>query len=61
VIFDGADGIDNTDIVELAAVEVPQAFEAVTVTFPEVDPKVTVALVVPCPAVIVAPAGTVHV
>jgi hypothetical protein len=50
-----------TVIAFVAALEVPQALEAVTVTFPEVDPKVTVALVVPCPAVIVAPAGTVHV
>ena len=43
------------------AVEVPHAFVAVTETFPDVEPNVIVALVVPCPAVTVAPAGTVQV
>ena len=40
---------------------VPQALPAVTHTLPEVVPKLTVALVVPCPAATLAPAGTVHV
>ena len=39
----------------------PQALSAVTDMFPEVEPKVTVIPVVPCPAVMVAPEGTVHV
>ena len=45
----------------MLAEDVPHALEAVTEIFPAVAPNVTVALVVPCPAVIVAPAGTVHV
>ena len=40
---------------------VPQALPAVTHIVPEVTPKVTVANLVPCPEVILAPAGTVHV
>ena len=39
----------------------PQALPAVTHTVPEAAPKVTVANLVPCPDVIVAPIGTVHV
>ena len=46
---------------KVAAVDVPHEFVAVTVTFPDVEPNETVALVDPCPDVIVAPAGTVHV
>ncbi len=46
---------------KVAAVEVPHEFVAVTVTFPEVDPNDTVALVVPCPDDIVAPDGTAQV
>jgi hypothetical protein len=46
---------------KVAALEVPQEFVAVTVTFPDVEPAVTVIEVVPCPAVIVEPAGTVQV
>jgi hypothetical protein len=45
---------------KLAALEVPHVFVAVTEIFPEVEPIVTVAEVVPCPDVIVAPAGTVQ-
>ena len=41
--------------------DVPHEFVAVTDTFPAVEPKETVALDVPCPAVIVAPEGIVHV
>ena len=40
---------------------VPHVFVAVTLTFPDVVPNVTVAEVVPCPPVIVEPAGTVQV
>ena len=39
----------------------PQMLSAVTHTLPDVVPKVTVMEVVPCPVVIEAPAGTVHV
>jgi hypothetical protein len=39
----------------------PQTLLGVTVTFPEVDPHVTVIELLPCPAVMLAPAGTVHV
>ena len=38
----------------------PQPLHARTQTLPEVEPAVTVILVVPCPVVIVHPAGTVH-
>jgi hypothetical protein len=44
-----------------AAVPDPQVLSAVTHTLPEAEPKVTVMPVVPCPAVTVAPGGTVHV
>jgi hypothetical protein len=39
---------------------VPQALPAVTHTVPEELPKVIVANLVPCPAVMVAPEVTVH-
>ena len=45
---------------QLAAL-VPQLLVAVTHTLPELLPKVTVMPVVPCPKVIIAPAGTVQV
>ena len=38
----------------------PQVLFGVTVTFPEVEPHVTVIDVVPCPAVMLAPLGTVQ-
>lgn len=41
--------------------EVPHVLLATTDTCPELFPKVTVMEFVPCPAVIVAPPGTVHV
>ncbi len=41
--------------------DVPHEFVAVTDTLPAVEPNVTVAVVVPWPAEILAPAGTVHV
>ena len=39
----------------VAALEVPQALEAVTETVPAADPMVMVAEVVPCPPVIAHP------
>ena len=45
----------------LLAADCPQAFTPRTVTLPAAVPQVHVILVVPCPAVIVAPVGTVHV
>jgi hypothetical protein len=61
VMDPGVAGVVFTVKAKVAAVDVPQAFVAVTVTFPDVEPEVTVIDVVPCPAVIVAPVGTVHV
>ena len=45
----------------LLVADCPQAFTPRTVTLPAAVPQVHVILVVPCPAVIVAPVGTVHV
>ena len=45
----------------LRAADCPQAFTPRTVTLPAAVPQVQVMLVVPCPAVIVAPVGTVQV
>jgi hypothetical protein len=42
-------------------VPLPHTLLGVTVTFPEVDPHVTVIELLPCPAVMLAPDGTVHV
>ena len=44
--------------VNVTGVPAPQAFVSVTVIVPAVAPKVTVIELVPCPAVILAPAGT---
>jgi hypothetical protein len=61
VIIPGVDGVLLMVIdLELAA-ELPHALLAVTDTFPAVEPNVTVALVVPWPADMLAPDGTVHV
>jgi hypothetical protein len=61
VIAPGVDGMVLMVIdLELAA-ELPHPLLAVTVTLPAVEPNVIVALVVPCPADTLAPAGTVHV
>ena len=56
------DGVTDelTVIACVLAADVPQAFCAVTDTFADVDPIVTVMLLVPAPAVIDAPAGTVQ-
>jgi hypothetical protein len=40
---------------------VPQELLAVTVTLPDIEPAVTLMLVVPWPELITVPAGTVHV
>ena len=61
MIVPGVAGVELTVIACEEAEDVPHVFEAVTDTFPDVEPNVIVALVVPCPAVTVAPAGTVHV
>jgi hypothetical protein len=45
----------------LRAADCPQAFTPRTVTLPAAVPHVQVMLVVPCPAVMVAPVGTVQV
>ena len=45
---------------KLTGVPTPHALVSVTLTFPAVVPNVTVMAFVPCPAVIVAPAGTVQ-
>jgi len=57
----GAEGILRTVTASMLAPLVPQLLLAVTVTLPDVVPMVTVIEVVPVPAVIVAPAGTVQV
>ena len=61
VIVPGIAGIDfiASDFAELE----PQAFFDITLTFPDENepPKLTFIEVVPCPLVIVAPVGTVHV
>jgi hypothetical protein len=54
----GAGGAASTDTVRLAAGDVPQAFEAATVTVPPAGPAVTVmAFVVEAPA---QPGGSVQ-
>ena len=47
VIAPGVAGAAFTVTADVEALDVPQVFVAVTVTLPEVDPKVTVADVVP--------------
>jgi uncharacterized membrane protein YkgB len=61
VIEPADEGIVEMVIALVLAADVPQALVAVTDIFPEVAPIVTVTLVVPCPAVIVAPVGADHV
>ena len=58
---DITDGCAGTVVVVTAskrAVPLPQVLEGVTCIFPPVTPTVTVIVLVPCPAVIVHPAGT---
>ena len=54
----GAAGAEWMVTARVRAEPEPQSLSAVTVTLPELDPKVTVIEVVPSPAVIVAPLGT---
>ena len=61
VIVPGVAGLLVIVTAKTLAVLVPQPLLAVTLTLPEVEPKVIVAEVVPCPAVIVLPEGTVQV
>ncbi len=61
VIAPAAEGTVLIVIAVLLAVPLPQVLVGVTLTLPAVEPKVTVIPVVPAPAVIEAPAGTVHV
>ena len=62
VIVPGVAGVPAlTTTAKLFAALVPQLFPAVTVILPPVVPDVTVTVVVPCPPVIVHPAGTAHV
>jgi hypothetical protein len=64
VIADGAEGVPfPTVTANVAAVDVPHVFPAVTVMFPfcPVAAVETVMLFVPAPEVIVQPVGTVHV
>ena len=62
VIVPAAFGNGFTVIAMVLAVPFPQPFEGVTDKLPELAPvKFTEIAVVPCPDVIVAPLGTVHV
>jgi hypothetical protein len=61
VMAPGVAGIEVTVTAEVWALLVPQVLPAVTVTFPDVVPKLTEIEVVPCPDTMVAPDGTVHV
>ena len=60
VIVPGCAGAVAIVMALVAAELLPDALVAATVTLPAVEPKVTVIEVVPSPAVIEAPAGTVH-
>ena len=57
----GAAGAELTVTAKVRAVPEPQSLSAVTETSPELEPKVTVISVVPDPAVIEAPDGTLQV
>ena len=60
VMVEGWDTLPTvTDSVR--AVLLPPQLSAVTLTLPPAEPAVAVMLLVPCPEVIVQPAGTVHV
>ena len=56
----GAEGATVTDIDKQLGLLVPQELLAVTHTLPPDVPTVTFTEVVPCPLLIVHPAGTVH-
>jgi hypothetical protein len=61
VMLPGVAGTGDTFTDRLPGELVPQLLFAVTLTFPDKLPKFTIMEVVPCPPVIEAPAGTVHV
>jgi hypothetical protein len=61
LIVPGTEGAAVTIITRLLAELVPQLLPAVTLTLPDAVPKVMVALVVPCPADTVPPAGGVQI
>jgi len=61
MILPAAATVGVTVTLKLDPVPLKQLLLGVAVTLPEVDPQLTVMDVVPCPAVIVAPAGTAHV
>jgi hypothetical protein len=60
-VIDGAVFIVTAKLPNVAPVPLPHTLLGVTVTFPEVDPHVTVIELLPCPAVMLAPVGTPHV
>ncbi len=58
MIVPAALGTELMVTAKLEAVPLPHVFVGVTVTFPDVEPAVTVILVVLSPAVMVDPVGT---
>ena len=60
VIAPAAAGAVLIVIALVAAIPLPHEFTGVTVTLPLAEPKDTVMLAVPAPAVMVAPVGTVQ-
>jgi hypothetical protein len=60
-ITEGCEGTAVVDTASVWSVPFPHELEGVTVIIPAVVPLVTVMLLVPCPAVIDQPEGTVHV
>ncbi len=61
VMLPGAEGAEPTATARVDAELVPQLEDAVTLTLPDVLPKFTDIEVVPCPAVMLDPEGTVQV
>ena len=61
VIGLGVGGIGFTVTARLLGLPAPQLLLAITLILPEALPKVIATEVVPCPAFIAAPAGTLHV
>ena len=60
LIVPAAATVGVTVTARLALVPLKQLLVGVTLTLPEVDPQLTVIPAVPCPAVMLAPAGTVQ-